>query len=74
MATHCGILPWRISGTEESGRLQSMGSQRAGHDGATNTFTTLIQSNSKQEGEETAAQSKPKSSPNRGSSVLPFLL
>ena len=74
MATHCGILPWRISGTEESGRLQSMGSQRAGHDGVTNTFTTLIQSNSKQEGEETAAQSKPKSAPNRGSSVLPFLL
>ena len=31
MATHSSILAWRISWTEESGRLQSMGSQRAGH-------------------------------------------
>ena len=27
MATHCSILAWRIPGTEESGGLQSMGSQ-----------------------------------------------
>ena len=26
MATHSRILAWRIPGTEESGRLQSMGS------------------------------------------------
>ena len=27
MATHSGILAWEIPGTEESGRLQSMGLQ-----------------------------------------------
>ncbi|RJF70553.1 hypothetical protein D4Z77_08885 [Campylobacter coli] len=32
MATHSSILAWRISWTEEPGRLQSMGSQRIGHD------------------------------------------
>ena len=32
MATHFSILAWRISWTEELGRLQSMGSQRVGHD------------------------------------------
>ena len=28
MATHSSILAWRISWTEEPGRLQSLGSQR----------------------------------------------
>ena len=28
MATHSSILAWRIPGTEEPGRLHSMGSQR----------------------------------------------
>ena len=32
MATHSSILAWRISWTEEPGRLQSIGSQRVGHD------------------------------------------
>ena len=32
MATHSGILAWKIPWTEEPGRLQSMGSQRVGHD------------------------------------------
>ena len=32
MATHSSILDWRIPRTEESGRLQSTGSQRVGHD------------------------------------------
>ena len=32
MATHCIILAWRIPWTEDPGGLQSMGSQRAGHD------------------------------------------
>jgi len=32
MATHSSILAWRIPRTEEPGRLQSMGLQRAGHD------------------------------------------
>ena len=32
MATHSGILAWRIPWTEEPAGLQSMGSQRVGHD------------------------------------------
>ena len=32
MATHSSILTWRIPWTEESGGLQSIGSQRVGHD------------------------------------------
>ena len=35
MATHSSILAWRIPGTEELGGLQSIGSQRVGHDWAT---------------------------------------
>ena len=31
MATHSSILPWKILRTEESGELQSMGSQRVRH-------------------------------------------
>ena len=32
MATHSHILAWKIPWTEDPGRLQSMGSQRVGHD------------------------------------------
>ena len=32
MATHSSTLAWKIPWTEEPGRLQSMGSQRARHD------------------------------------------
>ena len=32
MATHSSSLAWRIPWTEEPGGLQSMGSQRLGHD------------------------------------------
>ena len=32
MATHCTVLAWRIPWTEEPSRLQSIGSQRVGHD------------------------------------------
>ena len=32
MATHSSIFAWRIPWAEEPGRLQSMGSQRVGHD------------------------------------------
>ena len=32
MATHSSILAWKMPWTEEPGRLQSMGSQRVGHD------------------------------------------
>jgi len=31
-ATHSKILAWKIKWTEEPGKLQSMVSQRAGHD------------------------------------------
>ena len=40
MATHSGVLTWRIPRTEEPGGLQSMGSQRAGHDLVTKPPTT----------------------------------
>ena len=32
MATHSSILAWKISWTQESGGLQSIGLQRVGHD------------------------------------------
>ena len=42
MVTHSSILAWRIPWMEEPGGLQSMGSQRVGHDKGTSlsfTFT-----------------------------------
>ena len=39
MATHSGILAWRIPWTEEPGGLQFPGSQRVGHGWVTNSFT-----------------------------------
>ena len=39
MATHSRILAWRIPWTKEHGRLQSMGSQRVGHDWATSLIS-----------------------------------
>ena len=41
METHSSILAWRISWTEESGELQSMGSQRIIHNWVTNTHTNI---------------------------------
>ena len=41
MTTHSNILAWKIPWMEEPSRLQSMGSQRAGHD-FTFTFTFSI--------------------------------
>ena len=35
MATHSSVLAWRIPWTEVPGGLQSMGSQRVGHDSVT---------------------------------------
>jgi len=32
VAPHSSTLAWKIPWTEEHGRLQSMGSQKAGHD------------------------------------------
>ena len=42
MATHSSILAWKISWTEEPGGLQSTGSQRVGHNWATNTHTYIF--------------------------------
>ena len=39
MATHSSILAWKIPWKEELGGLQSMGSQRVGHDWATKHTT-----------------------------------
>ena len=39
MATHTSILAWKTPWTEKPDRLQSMGSQRVGHDWATSLFT-----------------------------------
>ena len=38
MATHSSILAWKITWTEEPGGLQSMESQKIGHNWATNTY------------------------------------
>ena len=37
MATHSSILAWEMPWTEEPGGLQSVGSQRVGHNLVTNT-------------------------------------
>ena len=42
MATHPNILAWRIPWAEEACRLQSMGSQRVGHDWVTNTANLYV--------------------------------
>ena len=42
MATRSSILAWRIPWTEEPGGLQSMGSQRVGHDWSDNTHTHIL--------------------------------
>ena len=41
MATHSSIFAWRIPWTEESDRLQYMGSQRIRHDLVTNTLFSI---------------------------------
>ena len=42
MAAHSSILAWKIPWTEEPGRLQSMGSQRVGHDWAMSLSLSLL--------------------------------
>ena len=43
MATHSSILAWKIPWTAKPGRLQSMGSQRVGHDlGTSLHFTRFV--------------------------------
>ena len=41
MATHSSILAWKIPWKEEAGRLQSMGSQRVGHNWVTSLSLSL---------------------------------
>ena len=44
MAIHSSTIAWKIPWTEEPGRLQSMGSQRVGHDWATSlSFYRLLE-------------------------------
>ena len=45
MATHSSTLAWKIPWTEKPGRLQSMGSQRVGHDLETLLTYAIIFSN-----------------------------
>ena len=40
MAPHSSTLAWRIPWMEEPGGLQSMGSLRVGHDGATSLYSS----------------------------------
>ena len=42
MAPHSSTLAWKIPWTEEPGRLQSMGSQRVGHNCATSLSFSLF--------------------------------
>ena len=40
--SHSNVLAWRIPWTEEPNGVQSIGSQRVGHDEATFTFTVHL--------------------------------
>ena len=42
MATHSSTLAWNIPWMEKPGRLQSMESQRVGHDGVTSLIFFLL--------------------------------
>ena len=42
MAPHSSTFAWKIPWTEEPGRLQSMGSQRVGHDWATKLSLSFL--------------------------------
>ena len=50
MATHSSIIAWKIPWTEEPGRLQSMESQRVGHDWATALHLALLSTHRKKQG------------------------
>ena len=47
MATHSSTLAWKIPRTEEPCRLQSMGSQRVGHDWATSMSMSMSRKSDK---------------------------
>ena len=44
MATHSNTLGWKILWIQEGGRLQSLGSQRVGHDSDFTSLQTEVQS------------------------------
>ena len=43
MATHSSILAWRIPWTKEPGELQSIGSQRVGHNRSNLTMFSVLE-------------------------------
>ena len=45
MATHSSVLAWKIPWTEESGGLQSMGSQKTWHETRLGDYTTVATDN-----------------------------
>ena len=49
MATHSSILAWRIPWAVEPGGLQSMGSQRVGHDWATSLSLSVVSPKSRED-------------------------
>ena len=50
METHSSTLAWKIPWMEETDRLQSMGSQRVGHDWGTSLFLSLTGVNTRRWG------------------------
>ena len=46
MAAHSSTLAWKIPRMEETGRLQSMGSKRVGHDSATSLQLHMVKARS----------------------------
>ena len=52
MATHFSILAWKIPWTEELGQLQSMGSQRVGHNWVTSHFFFFCNTKGRQNGKQ----------------------
>ena len=70
IATHSSTLAWKIPWTEEPGSLQSMGSQRVGHDWVTKLCTLrLWNQNAKENQSHTAIKAL-----NHSPSVVYFLL
>ena len=76
MAPHSSTLAWKIPWTEEPGRLQSMGSQRVGHDRVTSLslFTFSIKEAAEKDkgkqGRENKKQNKTKKTSWRKQRVL----
>ena len=65
MATHSSFLAWKIPWTEEPGRVQSMESQRVGHDWATSLRSPIKVSSTVSALDVGSGQSTAGSSPSR---------